>query len=167
MKAIIYKSNTGSTANYAKMLGNELNLPVYSLDDAKKKVSSNSEIIYLGWLMAGGIKGYSSAVKKYNICAVCAVGMGQTGTQIEEVRSKNSIPNTIPLFTLQGNFNIEKLHGVYKVMMNVMVKTVGKALANKENPTPEEQDMIDMMVNGGERVKVENLKAVINWYKRR
>ena len=163
MKAIVYKSNTGSTANYAKMLGNELNLPVYSLDDAKKNISNNSEVIYLGWLMAGGIKGYSSAVKKYNVCAVCAVGMGQTGTQIEEVRNKNSIPNNIPLFTLQGNFNLEKLHGVYKMMMNVMVKTVGKALANKENPTQEEQDMIDMMVNG-ERVKVENLKAVIDWY---
>ena len=31
MKAIIYTSNTGSTAEYAKLLGKELNLPVYKV----------------------------------------------------------------------------------------------------------------------------------------
>jgi hypothetical protein len=54
MKAIIYTSNTGSTAEYAQLLGNELNLPVHSLQQAKNKVLSGSEIIYLGWIMAGG-----------------------------------------------------------------------------------------------------------------
>ena len=56
MKAIIYTSNTGSTAEYAQLLGKELNLPVHSLQQAKNKVLSGSEIIYLGWIMAGGIK---------------------------------------------------------------------------------------------------------------
>ena len=164
MKAIIYKSNTGSTASYAKLLAHELNLPVYSAEDAKKRISYDSEIIYLGWIMASGIKGYSDITKKYNVRAVCAVGMGQTGTQMKEVRDKNSIPNKIPLFTLQVNFDVKKLHGIYKIMMSIMVKTVGKALANKKDRTPEEDDMLDMMLNGGERVKVENLKAIIDWY---
>ena len=90
--------------------------------------------------------------------------MGQTGTQLDEVRSKNKIPQSIPLFTLQGTFDIRKLHGIYKMMMNVMVKTAGKALAEKSDRTPEEDDMLDMMLNGSERVKKENLKAVIDWY---
>ena len=59
MKAIIYTSNTGSTAEYAQLLGKELNLPVHSLQQAKNKVPAGSEIIYLGWIMAGGIKGYN------------------------------------------------------------------------------------------------------------
>lgn len=54
MKAIIYTSNTGSTAEYAQLLGNELNLPVHSLQQAKNKVLSGSEIIYLGLIMARG-----------------------------------------------------------------------------------------------------------------
>ena len=53
MKAIIYTSNTGSTAEYAQLLGNELNLPVHNLQQAKNKVPAASEIIYLGWIMAG------------------------------------------------------------------------------------------------------------------
>ena len=32
IQAIIYTSNTGSTERYAKLLGHELELPVYSLD---------------------------------------------------------------------------------------------------------------------------------------
>ena len=78
MKAIIYTSNTGSTAEYAQLLGNELNLPVHSLQQAKNKVLSGSEIIYLGWIMAGGIKGYKEAAKLYKVRAVCGIGMGQT-----------------------------------------------------------------------------------------
>ncbi len=164
MEAIIYTSNTGSTARYAKMLSHELHLPVYSLEEAKQKVPAGAEIIYFGWIMASDIKGYTEAIKRYQVHAVCAVGMGQTGTQIQQVRDKNKIPKNIPLFTLQGNFDVKKLHGVYKMMMSIMVKTAGKALAEKKDRTPEEDDMLDMMMNGGERVKVQNLKEIINWY---
>lgn len=165
MKAILYTSNTGSTAEYAQLLGKELNLPVYSIKQAKNKVSCGSEIIYLGWIMAGEIKGYKRAAKLYKVCAVCGVGMGQTGTQLKEIRNKNAISQRVPLFTLQGNFDVKKLHGMYRLMMNVMVKTAGKQLANKANRTFEEDDMLDMMVNGGKRVSLENLKVVTEWYK--
>lgn len=164
MEAIIYTSNTGSTARYAKMLSQELHLPVYSLEEAKKKVPAGAEIIYLGWIMASGIKGYVDAIKRYHVHAVCAVGMGQTGTQKQQVCDKNKISRNIPLFTLQGNFDVKKLHGIYKIMMSIMVKTAGKALADKKDRTAEEDDMLDMMMNGGERVKVQNLKEIINWY---
>ena len=165
METIIYTSNTGSTAEYAQLLGKELNLPVYSIKQAKNKVSCGSEIIYLGWIMAGEIKGYKRAAKLYKVCAVCGVGMGQTGTQLKEIRNKNAISQRVPLFTLQGNFDVKKLHGMYRLMMNVMVKTAGKQLANKANRTFEEDDMLDMMVNGGKRVSLENLKVVTEWYK--
>ena len=60
--------------------------------------------------------------------------------------------------------DVKKLHGVYKMMMNVMVKTAGKALADKSDRMPEDDDMLDMMMNGSERVKAENLKHIIDWY---
>lgn len=164
MRAIVYTSNTGSTAEYAKMLSHQIVVPAYSMKEAEKKVKSGAEIIYLGWIMAGKIKGYTEAARKYNIQAVCGVGMGQTGTQLTEVRTKNKIPQRMSLFTLQGTFDIKKLHGVYKMMMNVMVKTAGKALADKSDRTSEEDDMLDMMLNGSNRVKAENLSNIIKWY---
>ena len=164
MNAIIYTTNTGSTECYAKLLAQKTGLPAYSLAEAKKQVFAGAEVIYLGWIMAGSVKGYAEAAKRYRVRAVCAVGMGQTGTQTDSVRKKSEVPADIPLFTLQGNFDVKKLHGVYRIMMEIMVKTAGKALAEKSDRTPDEDDMLDMMLHGGERVKVENLSAVLDWY---
>ena len=114
--------------------------------------------------MAGSVKGYAAVAKHYRVRAVCGIGMGQTGTQTDSVRKKSAIPTNIPLFTLQGNFDIKKLHGIYRPMMEIMVKTAGKSLTAKNDRTPEENDMLDMMLRGGERVKAENLSAVLDWY---
>ena len=164
MNAIIYTTNTGSTEHYAKLLAQKTGLPVYSLAEAKKRIFAGAEVIYLGWIMAGSVKGYAEAAKRYQVCAVCAVGMRQTGTQADSVRKKSAVPADIPLFTLQGNFDVKKLHGVYRLMMEIMVKTAGKGLAEKKDRTPEEDDMLDMMRCGGDRVKAENLSAVLDWY---
>ena len=167
MNAIIYTTNTGSTERYARLLARETGLPAYSLAEAKKRVLAGAEVIYLGWIIAGSVKGYAEAAKRYRVCAVCGVGMGQTGTQTDSVRKKSAIPAGIPLFTLQGNFDVKKLHGIYRPMMEIMVKTAGKGLAQKTDRTPEEDDMLDMMLHGGERVKAENLSAVLDWYSAR
>ena len=164
MNAIIYTTNTGSTERYAKLLAQETGLPSFSLAEARKKVHPGAEVIYLGWIMAGAVKGYAAAAKRYQVLTVCGVGMGRTGTQTESVREKSAVPAAIPLFTLQGNFNVKKLHGVYRLMMEIMVKAAGKSLAAKKDRTPAEDDMLDMMRCGGERVKAENLNAVLNWY---
>ena len=164
IRAIIYTSNTGSTERYARLLAEQTGLPVYSLAEAKNAVPTGTEVIYLGWITAGTVKGYGSAAKRYQIRAVCAGGIGRTGTQTESVRKKTAVPADMPLFTLQGNFDVKKLHGVYRLMMEVMVKAAGKSLAAKKDRTPEEADMPDMMRCGGERVRIENLSAVFNWY---
>ena len=164
MDAIIYTTNTGSTEQYAKLLAQKTGLSAYSFAEAKKQILAGAEVVYLGWIMAGSVKGYAAAAKHYQVCAVCGVGMGQTGTQTDSVRKKSAIPANIPLFTLQGNFDVKKLHGIYRFMMEIMVKTAGKSLAAKKDRTPEENDMLDMMLHDGERVKVENLSAVLDWY---
>ena len=38
------------------------------------------------------------------------------------------------------------------------------ACEKKTDRTPEEEDMLDMMLHGGERVKIQNLQGVISWY---
>ena len=123
-----------------------------------------TDVIYLGWIMAGSVKGYAAAAKRYNVRAVCGVGMGQTGTQTDSVRKNTSVPANISIFTLQGNFDVKKLHGLYRPMVEIMVKTAGKGLAEKKDRTPEEDDMLGMMLHGGERVKIGNLSAVLDWY---
>lgn len=167
IRAIVYTTNTGSTKEYARILADKTGLPYLALEEAKKSLTKGTEIIYLGWIMASEIKGYKEAKSCYKICAAGAVGMGQTGTQIVEVRNKTKIPEQIPVFTLQGGFDIRKLSGMYKMMMGVMIKTAGKALAQKADRTPDEDVMLEMMQHGGNHVCLENLSDMINWYEKK
>ena len=164
-KAIVYTSKTGNTERYAKILGYELELPVIPLNKSKESLERGAEIIYLGWVMANGIKEYQNAAKRYNIRMVCAVGIGKTGSNETEIREKNKIPASVELFTLQGGFYIQKLHGVNKLLMRMMAFTVEKDLADKTDRTPTEDDLLDLMTNGGSRVSKENLEKPIKWYR--
>lgn len=164
MDAIIYTSNSGFTAEYAHLLGEKTGLPVYPLKEAGSKVPAGSNVIYLGWLMASNIRGCAKAAKRYRLAAVCGVGMGASGTQTEEARKATKLEASIPLFTLQGGFDLNRLHGIYRFMMTTMKRTAGKALEQKADRTPEEDDMLDLMVNGGSRVSAEHLAPVLAWY---
>lgn len=67
MKAIIYTSNTGSTAEYAQLLGNELNLPVHSLQQAKNKVPAAVK----SFISAGLWQEESKDIKRQQNCIKC------------------------------------------------------------------------------------------------
>lgn len=162
--AIVYTSNTGHTKQYANLLKEKTGLMVYELAESNKSLPKNSHILYLGWLMAGKIQGYSKASQYYQIEATCGVGMGATGSQIEDVRKANKLSIELPLFILQGGFDITKLHGIYKVMMTVMMKTAGKGLADKKDRTADEDEMLEMLMHGGNHVSEANLKDVLEWY---
>ena len=161
--SIVYTSNTGYTAEYARLLGEKTGLPVYSLAEAEQKLAAGNRVIYLGWLMAGKVQGYKKAAKRYKVQAVCGVGMGGNGSQLQELRKANAISEKTPLFTLQGGFDIQKLSGIYKLMMTIMVKTAGKGLAEKQDRTPDEDVMLEMMTRGGSHVSAENLSEVLAW----
>lgn len=164
ISAIVYTSNTGYTRQYALLLGEKTGLPVYSLQEAGQKAAFGSSILYLGWLMAGKVQGYSQAARRFSVAAVCGVGMGATGSQLEDLRQANALPKELPVFTLQGGFDLKRLRGIYKLMMTVMAKTAGRGLADKPNRTPEEDAMLELLQNGGSRVSEENLHAVLRWY---
>lgn len=162
--AIVYTSNTGYTAAYARLLGEKTGLPVYTLPKAEKQLSKGSNILYLGWLMAGKVKGYPQANKNFHVCAVCGVGMGATGSQLEDIRKANIIAANTPVFSLQGGFDMGKLKGIYKFMMTVMAKTVGKSLSQKPDRTSDEDTMLKLLTHGGSCVCEENLADLLRWY---
>ena len=161
---IVYTSNTVYTEKYAKLLGEQLGLPAFSAEQADS-LPEGTEILYLGWLMAGVVKGYKKAAQRFSVAAVCGVGMGPAGSQDSDVRKNNAIPQEVPVFTLQGGFDRTKLHGIYRFMMGVMIKVMGSSLRKKENRTPEEDAMLEMVTNGGDFVDVRQLDGVIAWYR--
>ena len=63
--------------------------------------------------------------------------MSSNDSQLVDINKANNIADGIKVFYLQGGFELEKLHGIYKLMMKVMKKTVGKGLSDKQNRTKE------------------------------
>lgn len=163
VEAIVYTSNAGHTQEYAHLLGAKTALPVYELGDGMKQLKKGTSVLYLGWLMAGKIKGLPKAGKHFSLPAVCGVGMAKTGSQLVDVAKSNAIPAGTKVFTLQGGYEPEKLHGIYKLMMSTMQKTAGKGLADKKNRTPEEDEMLALFTHGGNMVREENLTEVLAW----
>ena len=164
MDAIVYTSNAGHTKEYAELLSAKTELPAYSMEEAGSKLSKESQIIYMGWLMAGTIKGLKEAAVKYQIQAVCPVGMTLGGVDRLILAQKNPLPDSMPLFYLQGGFEIQKLHGLYKFMMNLMRGTVKKNLRKVPNRTEEENEMLSMMTYGANLVNENKLDEVLAWF---
>ena len=161
MKAIVYTSNTGHTAEYAKILSQKTGLPVHALSEAKASLPRGSEIIYLGWLFANHVKGYKKANKRYKISAVCAVGLCDTGTAVPDVRKANSIPEATPIFTMQGGMDKTKLRGINKFMINMLTKS----MTSKKNKTPDDERMVYLLTNDQNYVSEENTAAFLEWFR--
>ena len=159
--AIVYTSNTGHTRQYALLLGEQIGLPAYSLDEANSQLSGGSPVIYLGWLHASHVKGYSKASKRFALCAVCGVGLCDTGTLTSEVRKATSIPEDIPLFTLQGGIDRSRLKGMDKLMISMLTK----GLAAKKQRSAQDERMLELLSGDESFVSPENLSEVLQWYR--
>lgn len=157
--AIVYTSNTGFTKRYAEMLSAKVGVPVYSYAEAKRVVEPGAPVIYLGWLMANSIKGFKKANKQYEIEAVCGVGLSGTGTLLDEVRKANSIPEDMPLFTLQGGMNHNQLKGINKLMIQMLIKSI----ESKKEKTENDEKKLKLIKKGGDFVSEENLAEVLKW----
>lgn len=159
-EAIVYTSNTGYTARYAEMLADKTGLNAFPIADAAKNLAKGTTVIYLGWLMAGTVKDYKKASKRYKIAAVCGVGLSDTGSQINEVRTANKLPDGIPLFTIQGGMDRSRLRGINKFMINFLVKM----LKEKKDRSGDESAMLALIEKGGSYVREKNLAAVLDWW---
>ena len=160
MNAIIYTSNTGHTKEYANILSQKTGLPVIELNDALMHLKKDTPVIYLGWLFANQIKGYKKAKKRFVVSSVCAVGLCDTGTAIKEVRKANSLPESTPLFTVQGGMDKTKLHGINKFMIDMLTKSVSR----KANRSEDDERMLYLLNNDKNYVCEENLSAFMEWY---
>lgn len=158
IKAIVYKSSTGHTLEYVKMLSEKLNIPYYTIKEANKQIGRNESIIYLGWICAGRICGVSKAKKRYNI--KCCGGVG-IYPESEEYKKSLSDANNLKseLFYLQGGINYNKLKGFKRKVIQI----VGKALM-KENQ-PENQELIKAFKEGKSFVSEKNIEKMLQYIK--
>ncbi len=161
VQAIVYTSQTGSTAAYAVMLAERAGLPCYSLKDASKAFPKGTSILYMGWLMAGSIKDYKKAAKLFRIAAVCTVGLDDTPDQAKKSRQTHQIAKEVPLFPLRGGYFPDKLPGIYRFMMKLVTKVLVKEIQKKNEHTADDLAMMKVLVEGGSFVEESCLQEVL------
>ena len=159
--AIVYTSSTGHTRKYALLLGEPIGLPSFSLEEANSRLPCGSPVIYQGWLHASHVKGYAKAARRFDLRAVCAVGLCDTGTLTDQVRKATSIPEGIPLFTLQGGIDRSRLKGMDKLMISMLAK----GLASQKQRSAQEERMLELLSRDESYVSLENLSEVLRWYR--
>lgn len=160
MKAIVYTSKCGHTAEYAEILGNLTGLPIYSLKDAENNLENGTPIIYLGWLMASRVKGLNKAKREFKVSAVCGVGLCDTGTMLQEVQKANALPEDFPLFTMQGGMDKTKLRGLNKLMINMLTK----GLASQKERSETDERMLYLLTHSENHVSEKNAASFLEWY---
>lgn len=165
--AIVYISNAGHTKRYAEMLSEKLGLNVYSFKEAKSKVNRKANVIFLTWIKKGKMVDLNKARSRYNLKAVCAVGMNQpTKGAISAIQNKNKI-NALKekFFYMQGGFDMKLLSGVNKIVMSALEKSLSKVSEARKLP-PEQKEMLRMLQNPVDNVRVNNIREIYSWYNR-
>ncbi len=163
--SIIYNSATGSCKRYADELSRQLHLPAYPVGSAPTR--ADGELIYVSWIMAGGIVGWKKAKKSGAIAAVVAVGMAPPSEQTaKSIRAKAAIPSQVPVFMLQGAFHLEKLPAPMKLIMKWKIKDIARQLEAKKAKAPlNEQELAlwNMVRSGSGEPASWDASPVVDW----
>ena len=156
IKAIVYKSSTGHTMQYAKILSQKLNIPYFTINEAKSKLQKRDEIIYLGWVCATRICGLGKVKNKYNIKCYGAVGLFiNDENYIKSLKESNKLDKE--LFYMQGGLDYTKLKGIKRKMFQM----IGNIM-EKENK-PENQELIKIFKDGANFVSEKNLEPMLEY----
>ena len=169
MKAIVYTSQTGFTRQYAQLLSEKTGVPAYELKEAAGKLPRDSEVFYMGWLMAGSVMGLERAMDRYTIRGAAIVGVSPQGNGDlwTEARINGGYSDSGGrLFYLQGGYAPEKLGFFYRMMMKPMAGSVVRQVqARGEAATDQERRMAEIFQHGGDFVREEALDEIVRWFR--
>ena len=161
---VIYETNTGFTEKYAKAFAEKHGLECWNTYMAKIKVKRKSDVIYFGWVQAGQIQGFKKARKRYNILAVCPVGLTEPNDERKaKLIELNSISD-MQVFPLRGGYDDDKMTGAAGLLIS-MIRTEFEDRTKKgEELKPAEKEMYEDLQNGADYFSEDNLAAVDEWF---
>ena len=132
---VVYASKYGSTAQYARWLGEGLNAPVKDVKAVSTKELSRYDcIVYGGGIYAGGIKGIGrirkiSGMLQGKRLAIFAVGATPPSEEVlETVRKRNLAGDlaSLPLFYLHGTYDYSLMKPVDKLLCRMLRRSLQK-----------------------------------------
>ena len=166
---ILYGSEYGTTKRYADELSRLTGLPAVSYEKAGS-LAGCEQVVYLGGLYAGGVKGLKKTVKKLPAdvrLILVTVGLAdvQDPKNIENIRRsvRQQVPADIlqnaEIFHLRGGIDYSKLSFTHKTMMKLLYNHARKLPPEKQ--TAETRAMIETFGTQVDFVDFSALEPVI------
>jgi menaquinone-dependent protoporphyrinogen IX oxidase len=130
--AVVYKSQYGTTRQYAAWIAEALGARLFEASEVKAaQLADYDAVIYGGGLYAGGIDGIAAVTKHpCKLLAVFTVGLADPAeTDYTEIIKKNLTPEQLArtkIFHLRGGIDYKRLSLVHKGMMAMMKKMITK-----------------------------------------
>lgn len=148
---VIYYSQTGFTARYARWIAEAAGADCLELSAAKHKDFTAYEAIIFGsWACAGGIsklRWFKRNLGQWGgkkLIVFCVGGSPTDSPEIEPALHRNfseSELKQVDVFYCPGGFNYEKMSASSKIMMKMFIKI----LAAKKDQTEADREMIKMI----------------------
>lgn len=159
---IVYESKTGFTRRYAEMLAAQTGMRLYPASELSK-IDTAEEILFLGWMKVGKIQGLKKASKR-RIAAVCGSGTGKTAEpDVETILARNKLEAT-PFFYLRGGcLPLKNIRGMDRFALSMFVNM----LKSRKDMDEKTAESIELIENGFDGVREENLNPLLDWLNER
>ncbi len=162
-KSVVFSSNTGFTEAYARMLSDEIGVPVFSLKQACRHLQRGDSVFYIGWVKASRIIGLRRASGRFSVAGVASVGLMMDEESLERIKRGNGISDNTPYFALPGGLALDKLHGLDKLLFNLGRKAMART---SREPGKDNMETYKILTEGVSFVDKKHLKPIINAYSR-
>lgn len=162
---IVYTSETGFTARYATLLGQQCKKTVLSLEEALNTLEKGSDVVYLGWLMAGRVTGLDKAKKHFTIRAVAGVGIRPDIENMTKTICKMSAVPAEGGFYLPGGYAPDQLQGNKKKALAMVLNLLRKKISKQKTISPGEKRLLEVFECGGSFVDKQYLAPLKDYVK--
>ena len=168
---VVYKTKYGSTAQYAKWIGEELGCRVEDVKDVTvEDLAGYETIIYGGGLYAEVINGVSLITKnidklKDKKIVIYTTGITPTDCRdyydklVIEKNFKQRVPEFVKVFNFTGKMVIDELSVVHKTAL----KTLKKIMLAKKEPTEMEKLLIELCDADGDFSERSQIDALVEY----
>lgn len=170
---VIYKSKNGSTEKYARWISQELGCSAVRAEDfSKKDFEKYDNIIYGGWVHAGGIMGFDLIKKNMRKLegkkiVLFAVGLNIMGQeqriQLREINFDKKRVRGLTCYYCPGAYDPKTVKGMDQGLMKMMVKMLESKKA--EDTTPEDIKLLEAVKKGADMVDRKYIEPIIAEFK--
>jgi len=167
---VIYKSSTGFTKKYAKLIAEEMECALEDYRNVSADMLSGYDIVIFGSrAYAGRIDGYQKAKKLFEKCSVGKLVLFVTGatpnfaTEVVEAFWKQNLSTeeraAIPHFYMQSGLCYEKMSLPDKLMM----KVAAMLIKHKKNKTEQDIGFEEGIKNSFDNSSKEYIEPLISY----